>query len=236
MSKNPSTTFYFNDWENDAQLKTCSLTAQGLWMRLLCIAARSPEPGIVQIEKFDMSPPRGLTLIASAVGQPLDAITLLIDELLASGAASRDRKSRIYCRRMVRAAALSEKRAKAGLLGAEATHGKKSAIVGLPPPLPSKPDGPSRLPDSKSSSQESSPDSAARASASPDGPPRTPLPDSAKWKARLDGHRPWLGERNWQATWGLSPDSSGVNHSIPKAMLAEWKATYRDEMAKARSA
>lgn len=79
---------------------------------------------------------------------------------------------------------------------------------------------------------------ASRASAGPDGPPRTPLPDTAKWKTRLDGHKPWLGPdgRCWKAAWGLSPDSSGINPSIPPMMLREWKQTYQAEMAKARGA
>lgn len=75
---------------------------------------------------------------------------------------------------------------------------------------------------------------AARASASPDGPPRTPLPSSAKWRERLDNHRPWEGIRCWQASWGLSPDSSGHNPLIPPAMLREWKQRYALEMAKLR--
>ncbi len=70
---------------------------------------------------------------------------------------------------------------------------------------------------------------AARASASPDGPPHARLPDSAKWKDRLEQFKPWLphGERGkWEATWGPRPDSAGRNPIIPPALYADWRAKY----------
>lgn len=144
--KNPSASFYWNDWDNDEALRVCSLAAQGLWMRMLSIAARSPEHGVVQIGNLNCSHPDGLTHIAFAVGRPLQEIVPLIDELLSSGAASLDRKKRVFCRRMVRAAALHNKRSKAGHNGAAVTNGnnKKNRSLarqtgrqtsGKPPPL-----------------------------------------------------------------------------------------------------
>ncbi len=223
MPKNPSSTWYFNDWENDPALKTCSLAAQGLWKRLLCIAARSLEHGVVQIEGRTSSLPHGLAHLASAVGRPLEEIAPLIDELLSSGTASRDRKGRLFCRRMVRAAGLSPKRAKAGKLGAEATHGKKRETEGLPSKDVGKPLAPSRLHDYESSSQEPSPIIAARAAASPDGPPRTRLPDAAIWAERLAGYEPWNGRHRW--IWGPPPDAVGArNPSLTDHQLETWKA------------
>lgn len=240
MAKNPSTTFYFNDWENDPELKTCSLAAQGLWMRLLVIAARSPEHGVVQIGDLTCSLPDGLAHIALAVGRPLPEIAPLIDELLSSGAASQDRKKRITCRRMIRAAALSGKRAISGRKGAEVTNGRTITIPPLPRQTPRQPPqqtaGPSRLQDFESSSHGSTITDAARASASPDGPPRSQLLQEAgsgsKWRERLDGYRPWEGKRTWHAFWGLPPDSSGYNPLIPTEMLKAWQARYAAEIAK----
>jgi hypothetical protein len=235
-TKNPSSQVYWNDLENDEKLRACSLAAKGLWVcHLLPIAARSPEPGIVQIGSFDMSPPHGLTHIASAVGQPLDVIKPLIDELLTSGAASRDRKGRIYNRRMVKRAKLSLVRSKAGKKGYEASHGKINII----PPEPGKPPGkhppPSGLQDFDFSSQGFTPVSAPSASASPDGPPRSALPDSAKWAERLAGYRPWEGKRTWQPFWGPRPDSlqrnAALEHDAPQ-LLKAWLEEYR--AAKAR--
>jgi len=251
VTKNPSTTFYFNDWENDEKLRVCTLAAQGLWMRLLCIAARSPEPGIVQIGTLDMSPPHGLTLIASAVGQPLDVINPWIDELLTSGAASRDRQGRIYCRRMVRAAKLSLARSEAGKSrvryglrgenGQFLSDGNTERISDETSKRPSKPSSKppasSRLQDSESSSHGITESAAARATADPDGPPRTrQYPDSAKWAERLAAFKPWLGERPWKPEWGPTPDSSGTpNPLIPAQMLTAWRVLYAGKMGQQRS-
>jgi len=70
---------------------------------------------------------------------------------------------------------------------------------------------------------------AASASASPDGPTRPRLPDSAKWAERLDSYKPWLPmddprRGKWQPSWGLNPDSAGRNPLIPAELLAAWRA------------
>jgi hypothetical protein len=41
--------FYWSDWSDDPALASCSLAAQGLWMRLLCIAAQGTPYGHVTI-------------------------------------------------------------------------------------------------------------------------------------------------------------------------------------------
>lgn len=76
---------------------------------------------------------------------------------------------------------------------------------------------------------------AARASASPDGPPRSRLPDTAKWVDRLANHRPLEGKPCWKAEWGLSPDSAGRNGLIPPNLYREWREQYEREMAAQRA-
>lgn len=224
MTKNPSTTWYYNDWENDPELKTCSLAAQGLWKRLLCIAARSPEHGVVQIGSQQSGLPDGLALIASVVGRPPEEIAPLIDELISSRAASRDRKGRLYCRRMVRAAGLSPKRAAAGKLGAEATHGNRKRIE----PLPSKPVGKHpALHDSNSSN------SSSHGNINGVGP-SAPAPNGARsgasgltsdetWRERLANYDPHRRE-TWQPFWGPRPDAPGHQPLIPPDLLRWWRA------------
>ena len=233
MTKNPSDTWFYNDWENDEKLKACSLAAQGLWMRLLCIAARSPERGIVQIGSLNLSLPDGLAHVALAVGRPLEEIAPLIDELVSSGAAYLDRRKQIYNKRMRDAAKVSAARAEAGEKGALVTNGQRWGKVKLPQQNVSKPPPSSSLPSPESLSHGDTPTVAARASASPDGPPRTRLPDSAKWAERLAGYRPWEGKYVWQPNWGLRPDSAGRNPLIPPALLAAWRS---DQAAARQSA
>ncbi len=235
MGKNPSDTWFYNDWENDEKLKVCTLAAQGLWKRLLCIAARSPERGVVQIGSLNCSRTEGLPHIAAAVGHPPQEIAPLIDELVSSGAASVDRKGRVYNRRMVDAAKVSAARAKSGSNGAEVTNGKRwgkvklgQQNVGKPPPLQdSNPPNPLLI--------NSGSTLAVSASASPDGPPRPQLPDSAKWAGRLAEYRPWEGKRLWQPFWGPRPDSMQRNAALELGapqLREAWLVEYR--AAKAR--
>jgi hypothetical protein len=200
-SKNPSTTFFWNDWDNDKELAACSLAAQGLWMRLLCIAARSPEPGVVQLGSLNFAYPEGLPQLAAAVGRPPKEIARLVDELLGAGAASLDDQGRLLNRRMVRQAELSRKRSNAA-----SKRGSK------PPAKPqAKPPPSSRLPDSKTPESPLS-HSPTRASIAQPVPDDWQPSESARQQLRMA--RPDLDEeaverrllefRNWCAAKALT--------------------------------
>lgn len=79
-------------------LKMCSLAAQGLWMRMLCIAAQHDPTGYVSINRVGLDP-EGISRI---VGAGVDEVRSLIGELSLNGVFSRDRNGTIYNRRMVR--------------------------------------------------------------------------------------------------------------------------------------
>ncbi|MDD3371932.1 MAG: hypothetical protein PHE27_08935 [Alphaproteobacteria bacterium] len=94
----PWSKFYWSDWENDPALRVCSLAAQGLWMRLLCIAARSNPTGFIVVA----GRPCSFTDIALLTGVSEQEVERLLDELSRNGVFSRDAQSRIFSRRMVR--------------------------------------------------------------------------------------------------------------------------------------
>jgi hypothetical protein len=50
MSKLRWAKWFWADWSNDTALNLCSLPAQGLWMRLLCLAAQGEPYGCVTIK------------------------------------------------------------------------------------------------------------------------------------------------------------------------------------------
>lgn len=114
--------FYWADWQSDPKLKLCSLAAQGLWMRMLCIAADAKTVGYVTVD----GKPMGAEEIAIIAGQPAKAVKPLLDELERRGVFSRSGKGVIYCRRMV----VDQKKARAarknGKLGGNPTLGKQS--------------------------------------------------------------------------------------------------------------
>ena len=95
--KNPSTRWFFKDWENDEALRLCSLAAQGLWMRLLCICAAND--GYLLING---KPPSGAAL-ARYIGEMPAVVRRLVQELDDAGVFSRTSETIIFNRRMVRA-------------------------------------------------------------------------------------------------------------------------------------
>lgn len=113
MSSTIWSKFFWSDWANDPALRLCSLAAQGLWMRMLCLAAESDPIGYVTINGRIL----GVTDIARLTGVTETEVSDLLDEMDRNGVFSRDRKGRIYSRRMVRdakRAALARKNGKQG--------------------------------------------------------------------------------------------------------------------------
>lgn len=105
--------FYWSDWETDPALRLCSLGAQGLWMRMLCIAAAHDPIGYVAVAG------RGLdeTSLARLTGCQESEVASLLGELDRNGVFSRDRHGRIYSRRMVddaKKSAIAKKNGKNG--------------------------------------------------------------------------------------------------------------------------
>jgi len=122
---NPSSTFYWKDYENDEGLRISSLAAQGLWMRLLCIAAKSEPFGYISVNGY----PLDATGTARLAGVTEGEAAALLDELERNGVFSRDRKGRMFSRRMVKEAETRAKNQKNGRLGGNpalsASNGKQ---------------------------------------------------------------------------------------------------------------
>jgi len=89
--------FYWSDWASDPALRVCSLAAQGLWMRMLCVAAEAKPVGHVQING------RGVSVagLARLAGVSSSEVETLLDELDRNGVFSRTDEGVIYSRRMV---------------------------------------------------------------------------------------------------------------------------------------
>lgn len=113
MSGTVWTKFYWSDWDTDPALRLCSYGAQGLWMRLLCIAAAHDPIGYVAVAGRGLSE----TDIARMTGGSECEVSSLLGELERNGVFSRDRQGRIYSRRMItdaRASATARKNGKSG--------------------------------------------------------------------------------------------------------------------------
>jgi len=115
---------------SDVSLRRCSPAARGLWMDMLCVAA--------QAEPFGYLVSRGRVLavsdVARVAGLGAGEAEGLMDELEIAGVFSRDRKGRIYSRRMVREARLRKAAQQAGRRGGNPSlcsgAGKPSTLKG----------------------------------------------------------------------------------------------------------
>jgi hypothetical protein len=130
MSGLPWTKFYWTDYSGDPALRLCSLAAQGLWMRMLCVAAEHNPIGYVAVNG------RGLdeTDLAQLTGVSESEVKSLLAQLDRNGVFSRDRQRRIYNRRMVEDAKKSAIAKKNGKLGGNPRLGKQTTIFALDNP------------------------------------------------------------------------------------------------------
>ena len=108
MSGLPWGKFFWKDWLTDPALSICSLAAQGLWMRMLCIMSMSNPPG-----HLTLPPTRRNETEAKQVARMCHSdarqVRPLIDELETRGVFDRDNAGNIVSRRMIRDAELSDK-------------------------------------------------------------------------------------------------------------------------------
>lgn len=114
--------FYWADWLADPKLKLCSLQAQGLWMRMLCIAAEAKPVGYVVLEGNTL----GAEELAAESGKPLELVEGALAELRKWGVFSVDRHGRIYSRRMIKDVRKAKTARKNGKSGGNPTLGKNT--------------------------------------------------------------------------------------------------------------
>lgn len=126
MSAEPWSKFFWSDYDADEGLRMCSLAAQGLWMRMLCLMARATPKGELRVGGEPCTVPD----LSRAVGENEEAVQSLLGELKRRGVYSATRTGVIYCRRMRNDAVISRKRAEAGAIGASVRYGKERENIG----------------------------------------------------------------------------------------------------------
>ncbi|RWM05904.1 MAG: hypothetical protein EOR72_32410 [Mesorhizobium sp.] len=116
--------FFWSDWESDPNLRLCSLAAQGLWMRMLCIAAAHEPIGYVAIAGKGLEE----TALARLAGCAQTELGALLGELEQNRVFSRDRHGRIYSRRMIADARKARAARRNGLKGGNPSLSKERAF------------------------------------------------------------------------------------------------------------
>ena len=115
MGKQPSFQFYPGDWKRDAGVQSLSFEERGVWFEMMLLMFESAERGKLV---FGSGTPMPEDAVARSLGLDRQRYVQILRKLLDYGVASKDEKTGIiFCRRMVRDAELSKKRAECGKLG-----------------------------------------------------------------------------------------------------------------------
>jgi len=125
----PSWQFYPTDWLGNSDLGLCSLKAQGLWVRMLCLMFFSPVRGELRRSAGDTISSKTLAKLTGETEQEIDT---LINELYNNGVFSYTEDKVIYCRRMKRESERLKLKQEAGRLGG--LNGKQNTKQNLAKP------------------------------------------------------------------------------------------------------
>jgi hypothetical protein len=171
--KRPAFQFYPADWRKDMALQSCSVSARGLWMDMLCIAHECEPYGYLTVNGKPMTAAQ----IGRHTGLTEREATKLLAELADAGVSSVNEEGVIFSRRMVRDEDLRNRRAEGGKAGS--SHGIKGAEHGKKGGRPARSRGvsepPLEPPPSSSSSATAIPSDADASGGTPP-PPATVAP------------------------------------------------------------
>ncbi|GFE94484.1 winged helix-turn-helix domain-containing protein [Acetobacter persici] len=113
MSKRRWSKFWWQDYERDPALRLCSLAAQGLWMRLLCLMHEAEPYGYLCVNHR----PLHTRQLAQMLGVSASQIQRLMAELREAGVYSLTPDGLVFCRRLLRDKAASDLGAQWGRTG-----------------------------------------------------------------------------------------------------------------------
>ncbi|WP_160119898.1 hypothetical protein [Rhodovarius lipocyclicus] len=205
--------FWWQDHENDKALRSCSLAAQGLWMRMLCVMAEAERHGFLLINGRQPSA-RQLAAITSA---PERDVAKYLNELDEAGVFSREPDGTIFCRRMVRDNAAREKAREDGRKGGNPrlkAEVQSEDNRGVNPPL--------KLQEAEAEAEIQKPPSPPSEVRSPRGcrlpPDWQPNDEDAEYAARL-GLDPNRVAENFRDYWHAKAGKD--------AAKLDWPATWR---------
>lgn len=128
--------WFWSDWSSDWNLRACSLAARGLWMEMLAIMNSSNPRGYLVDICSKPEEPKTQNLakletqtLAKLVGESVDRVEELLEELRVHGVFSETVDGVIYNRRMERESRVSFVRTECGSLGGAEKVAKRSKTL-----------------------------------------------------------------------------------------------------------
>jgi hypothetical protein len=217
MTEHRWSKFWWQDWQADQALRSCSLAARGLWMDMLCIAHTGTPRGHVTINGVAVTPKR----LAILTGSNERECIKLLSELEEAGVFSRTEAGVIYSRRMVR----DNDAAEAGREAVERRWSKVRTPTADPITPPNRPNDRGGITLEAEAEAEAEADSKGESAPRAASPPRTGsgsrLPDD--WKPEephYAGADPAVTLPRFCDYWRAQPGAKGRK--------TDWQATWRN--------
>lgn len=113
MAKRPSFQFYPGDWLRDTALRTCSVSARGLWIEMICLMHEGSPYGHLKVGQKVILP----SDLARMVGAKTRDVNRWLAELFRSNVCEKRDDGTVLSRRMVRDEEIRLKRAAGGAKG-----------------------------------------------------------------------------------------------------------------------
>lgn len=128
MAKLPSFQFYPGDWLKDPALRSCSRSARGTFMDVLCLLFESEVRGVAVVNNKPLTESQ---ICYALGGDPTVVVDL--SELLNSGVLKRRDDGAIFSARMIRDEEMRQLKAKAGRKGMKQRYNRPSNTRLTPP-------------------------------------------------------------------------------------------------------
>ena len=209
--KRPSFQFYPSDWLRDTALRTCSVSARGLWIDMICYMHEGTPYGYLKVNDKVILPSN----LAAMCGATLENVEGWLKELETAGVFKRDENGVIHSKRMIRDEEIRNSRASGGKLGGNPALLK----VGKVNHKVQNKDKPNPTPSSSSSSTSSKSRAQSRGTRLPAD--WVPAEDQISF-CKLE--RPDLNPKavvdRFKDFWVAQPGSKGVK--------LDWDATWRN--------
>lgn len=126
---NPYLPLYVQDFMTDEKLIECSAESTGVYIRLMCVMHKSEDYGVILLKQKDKQSENNVTNFAVKLARQMpydiDTITRSLTELIEEGVLTLD-GDKLYQKRMVKDAILSDARSSAGRRGGTKSKGQSS--------------------------------------------------------------------------------------------------------------
>lgn len=221
--------FWWQDYERDPALRSCSLSAQGLWMRMLCFMHEGEPYGHLTVNNRAPDTKR----LAAMIGKSEREVSGGVAELEEAGVFSRNEAGIIYSRRLVRDKEVSDE-------GRE--YGSRGGNPSLKPAKTPMVNGGGNQGGLTPQITEGLNLQEAEAEERKKNPPKPPLPGGAEPQAARSKTRiaktilpsnwsPGEDERGYAISQGVDPDATALDfrdywagHGKP---MANWSLTWQ---------